>query len=264
MHRVVNTIFLWIIAVLATTSSINAMEQKECLVGDIFYLNGDSIGYSGLECVDESSFDAMISTCVQGTIVNSFAIMKCDAKVPYCVQCGLRGKGAAHCLNSPDDSCIKIDQRSQGKITTRASAYGVQSSGSVIMGSGGMSAMGPKGMGGNIGLDAMIGLDGKMMGESDTGGRSAKGMGGNIGLYVMTNGPNGEMNMGGMMMGMGGMMMMGGMGGMGSTKVISGDIYSHEQTVLSGGEKGKKHIRKLQTSASALHSKQIRGSSISV
>lgn len=270
MHPVINN-FFWIIAVLVSTCR-TAVAQNKCLVGDIFHLNGDSIGYSGLECVDDSSFDAMISTCVNGAIVNSLAVMKCDDRVPYCVQCGLRGKGAARCLKSPDDPCIRVDLRIRGRPVNNNST-GAQvflGADGIIMGSGGMGGMGTNGMSGNIGLDSMeTGLGGNVMGKNGRGGMSAKGMDGTIGLASMVTGLDGKMGMGGMMMGMGGMMMGGSyMGGMGSTKIMGGNIHSnHEmimdvETIMGGSEKGKKRIRNLQTTDSAHYSKQFRGSSI--
>merc|ERR1712127_897691 len=37
--------------------------QATCLVGDIMYREGNSIGHIGLECVNETSYDGTASTC---------------------------------------------------------------------------------------------------------------------------------------------------------------------------------------------------------
>ena len=143
---------------------------KECIVGDIIYFNGDSIGYSGLECLDQFSFDAMTSTCVDGTIVSTQAVIKCDNTVPYCVQCGVRAQGAALCLSSLDIPCSATDTNI---FTGSVISSNVATTGAGGMMMGGMGGMGIKGMGGGIALDAAIGVNGEMsMGGTMTGGKN--------------------------------------------------------------------------------------------
>ncbi|EJK60318.1 hypothetical protein THAOC_19348, partial [Thalassiosira oceanica] len=73
-----------------------------CLVGDVMYQEGDSVGYIGLECIDGSSFTARSSTCgPDGVIVDEETTEVCPESVPHCVQCGT-GVGSALCLSTPD------------------------------------------------------------------------------------------------------------------------------------------------------------------
>ncbi|KAL9183772.1 hypothetical protein ACHAXT_004628 [Thalassiosira profunda] len=85
-----------------------------CLVGDIMYQEGDSIGHIGLECIDDVAYDARASTCgPDGEIVETEEVFSCSGSTPYCMQCGPRGIGAALCLSSPD-----LGDRDCGTTTT--------------------------------------------------------------------------------------------------------------------------------------------------
>eukprot|EP00571_Detonula_confervacea_P009424 CAMPEP_0172328374 /NCGR_PEP_ID=MMETSP1058-20130122/60317_1 /TAXON_ID=83371 /ORGANISM="Detonula confervacea, Strain CCMP 353" /LENGTH=1083 /DNA_ID=CAMNT_0013045487 /DNA_START=93 /DNA_END=3345 /DNA_ORIENTATION=+ len=73
-----------------------------CLVGDIMHSEGDSIGHIGWECLNSTSYDGTASTCgPDGQIIETEMEFKCSESVPYCVQCGPRGRGAALCLSTP-------------------------------------------------------------------------------------------------------------------------------------------------------------------
>jgi len=79
-----------------------APPPEGCLVGDIMYQEGESVGYIGLECIDGSSFKAQSSTCgPDGEVVDEETTEVCPESVPYCVQCGT-GIGSALCLSTPD------------------------------------------------------------------------------------------------------------------------------------------------------------------
>ena len=142
--------------IIAALSSM-ALGQDTCLVGDIVYLDGDSIGFLGSACLDESMFNATESTCVNGAIVDTQTVMTCDKSVPYCVQCGPDfSAGAALCLETPasPDFCkslvIKPDPISQtsggggGTPVITATTVGGRMMGGA---GGGMGGMGRGGMG---------------------------------------------------------------------------------------------------------------------
>ena len=78
--------------------------RADCTGGDIMYSEGDSMGYIGYECVNETHFEGTESVCgANGTAVETDILWPCpdDAGVPYCVQCGPRGYGAALCKGEP-------------------------------------------------------------------------------------------------------------------------------------------------------------------
>jgi hypothetical protein len=76
-------------------------EKSQCLVGDIMYREGDSIGHIGMECIDSASYDGTASTCgPNGQIIDTEKQFTCPESAPFCVQCGQRGWGAALCLSS--------------------------------------------------------------------------------------------------------------------------------------------------------------------
>eukprot|EP00978_Attheya_sp_CCMP212_P048900 scaffold592293_cov67-Attheya_sp.AAC.2 len=54
--------------------------EGNCLVGDIMYIEGDSFGYIGLECINETSFDASVSTCgADGVVVQAEEERSCPS-----------------------------------------------------------------------------------------------------------------------------------------------------------------------------------------
>ena len=97
--------------VTATLSLMFGTASADCLVGDIMYLEGDSIGYLGLECLNSTSFDATESVCgPDGVVVETDAVLACPTISEYCVQCGAREPGAALCLSTPDlpSDCVGV------------------------------------------------------------------------------------------------------------------------------------------------------------
>lgn len=61
-----------------------ALAKDGCLVGDIMYNSGDSLGVIGYKCVDETE-----SICGDDGEVYTVEITSaCYSSVPYCVQCG--------------------------------------------------------------------------------------------------------------------------------------------------------------------------------
>ena len=97
--------------VTATLSLMSVTASADCLVGDIMYREGDSIGYLGLECLNSTSFDATESVCgPDGVVVETDAVLACPTISEYCVQCGTREPGAALCLSTPDlpSDCVGV------------------------------------------------------------------------------------------------------------------------------------------------------------
>jgi len=90
-------------------------ESREgCLVGNVMYDEGETIENAGLECINESSYDALVTVCgLNGGVVESIRELTCPDVVHFCVQCGPRDVGAALCLSSkssnPYDDCPKPD-----------------------------------------------------------------------------------------------------------------------------------------------------------
>jgi len=94
--------------------------EGNCLSGDIMYIEGDSIGYIGLECINETSFDASLSTCgADGVVVRTEEERSCPSMVPFCVQCGPRGWGSALCLSTPTTNrdCADADADADADTT---------------------------------------------------------------------------------------------------------------------------------------------------
>ena len=95
----------------ATLSLMSGIASADCLVGDIMYLEGDSIGYLGLECFNSTSFDATESVCgPDGSVIETDAVLTCPTISEYCVQCSPREPGAALCLSTPDlpSDCVGV------------------------------------------------------------------------------------------------------------------------------------------------------------
>ena len=95
--------------------------EGSCLQGDIIVAEGESMGYIGLECVNETSFDASVWTCgADGVVVRTEEEWRCPSMVTYCVQCGSRGWGAALCLSTPttDQDCADDPQGDTTNTTT--------------------------------------------------------------------------------------------------------------------------------------------------
>jgi len=68
----------------------------------MMFLEGQSTGHIGLECINSTSYDGTANVCANGEIIESEMQFTCPDSVPYCVQCGERGWGAALCLSTPD------------------------------------------------------------------------------------------------------------------------------------------------------------------
>ena len=153
--RVLLTIFI------AVLSSM-AMAQESCLVGDIMYLDGDSIGFLGSACLDESTFNATVSTCENGKIVDTEAVMMCDESVPYCVQCGPNSSaGAALCLETPagPDFCKTLVIKPDPVSETGGGGTSTSGGGMMMGGGGGMGGMGRGGMGMDKRILQRVGFD---------------------------------------------------------------------------------------------------------
>ena len=74
----------------------------DCLVGDIVYSQGQSIGHLGVECLNGTSYQARESSCgPNGTVLETTSELSCGGSVPYCVQCGPASPGNALCLSTP-------------------------------------------------------------------------------------------------------------------------------------------------------------------
>lgn len=82
--------------------------QAFCLVGDIAYDNGDTIGHIGYECLDDSNYEAMQSICQNGTVVKQEITETCPESAPVCYQCGERGMGNALCMTSQSNSTTSV------------------------------------------------------------------------------------------------------------------------------------------------------------
>jgi len=72
-----------------------------CIVGDILYAHGDSIGHIGTDCIDDSFYNGVESVCQHGEIMEVNKIFSCPGAVPVCNQCGAKGRGNALCMSSP-------------------------------------------------------------------------------------------------------------------------------------------------------------------
>ena len=49
-------------------------DGADCLVGDIMYLHGESIGYIGETCIDDTNFSGTESFCRNGEIADEILI----------------------------------------------------------------------------------------------------------------------------------------------------------------------------------------------
>ncbi|KAL9186358.1 hypothetical protein ACHAXT_005596 [Thalassiosira profunda] len=96
-----------------------------CLVGDVRYQEGDSIGLIGLECVNETSYDGKASYCgPDGEIIETEEQFTCFESVPNCVQCGPRGEGAALCLsNTTTDRDCREEEEPEAMPTVYQRRY---------------------------------------------------------------------------------------------------------------------------------------------
>ena len=61
----------------------------DCLVGDIMYSEGDSVGTIGWECHKDNNktYDGTESVCQNGQVVRKPVVLECSGTVAYCVQC---------------------------------------------------------------------------------------------------------------------------------------------------------------------------------
>jgi len=87
----------------ATTEEEGTSSLTGCLVGDIMYTNGQSTGHIGIECVNDSSYNAIEYICSgDNMITETDAQFTCPEVASHCVQCGVVGEGSALCLASPE------------------------------------------------------------------------------------------------------------------------------------------------------------------
>ena len=87
-----------------------------CLVGDIMYRDGDSVGVIGETCTGEASYSGTKSTCRNGKVIEEPYDGTCAA---FCVQCGNPGeRGAALCLSNPEvpEHCNAADGQSKDPV----------------------------------------------------------------------------------------------------------------------------------------------------
>ncbi|KAL3811181.1 hypothetical protein ACHAXA_002745 [Cyclostephanos tholiformis] len=113
--------------------------SSDCIVeGDMVFVEGQSSGHFGLECLNSTSYDATDTVCgPNGTMIQTDAVYTCPTSdpesdpdglfaSPYCVQCGPRGIGAALCLSSPDlpSECVGADDGLPQATTTPPTTIG--------------------------------------------------------------------------------------------------------------------------------------------
>ena len=114
----------------------NAIVNADCLVeGDMAFMEGQSLGHTGLACINSTSYNATDRICgpgegFDGVIIDVPSVYTCPTNdvdeslsTPYCVQCGLPGiEGSALCLSSPEvpDYCNASggSSSSGGGVTT--------------------------------------------------------------------------------------------------------------------------------------------------
>ena len=78
---------------------------EECYSGDLGYPSGKRMGSIGLTCLNETHHHASVSTCHNGTVLETIEVQSCPthARVPYCCQSGKPGRwGGASCLGSAE------------------------------------------------------------------------------------------------------------------------------------------------------------------
>lgn len=99
----------------ATLSLLLGTAAADCLVeGDMVFVEGQSTGHLGLECLNSTHYDAVDTVCgPDEVLIEIDAVYACPAPdpasdpfglyaAPYCVQCGPRGPGSALCLVAPE------------------------------------------------------------------------------------------------------------------------------------------------------------------
>lgn len=85
----------------AGDNAVTSTPNGPCLVGDIMYSHGDSIGHLGTDCIDDFFYNGVESICQHGQILEVEKIFSCPDAVPVCNQCGVKAKGNALCLSKP-------------------------------------------------------------------------------------------------------------------------------------------------------------------
>jgi hypothetical protein len=99
----------------ATFSLLLGTATADCLVeGDMVFVEGQSTGHLGLECLNSTHYDAVDTVCgPDEVLIEIDAVYACPASdpasdpdglyaAPYCVRCGPRGPGSALCLSAPE------------------------------------------------------------------------------------------------------------------------------------------------------------------
>jgi hypothetical protein len=133
----------------STTEGEGTSSLTGCLVGDIMYTNGQSTGHIGIECVNDTSYNAIESICSGDNIITETdAQFTCPEESSYCVQCGVVGeKGSALCLTSPEvpsDCATAVEPATSPTsvtVTSPATPTGSSSSGSVKKSGGIVASM---------------------------------------------------------------------------------------------------------------------------
>lgn len=81
------------------------IENKDCMVGQMLYQPGDSMGHFGYACINGTHFEAAESECGEdGNMVYKNVVLSCPRDVPMCVQCGTNHVGQALCVSSAHES----------------------------------------------------------------------------------------------------------------------------------------------------------------
>ena len=112
MMKVSNLRIDLLLGAIATIILPPHVTSADCLVGDIMYQEGQSGGHIGYECINGTDYTGIGSTCgPNGEMEEAEMTYTCPDSVPYCVQCGPPGRGAALCLSTPttDRDCDDDD-----------------------------------------------------------------------------------------------------------------------------------------------------------
>ena len=98
----------------------------------MMFMEGQSTGHIGLECLNSTSYDATDSVCgPDGTIIESDAVYTCPETNPHCIQCGERGVGAALCLDTTDVPSNCVDDGGDTTMTTTATTISTSATTSI-------------------------------------------------------------------------------------------------------------------------------------
>ena len=101
-----NRVFLATVVFLSVLLTTN-VATGDCLVGDIMYSEGDSVGTIGWECHKDNNktYDGTESVCQNGQVVRKPVVLECSGTVANLCHsvCGPRQIGGALCLSTTTD-----------------------------------------------------------------------------------------------------------------------------------------------------------------